>query len=150
MAQQNNNHRQIFRDILSNILDQDYEKILEDKIFEEEFGCWIRETSNNKYPLKIYKHFDESIIDNIKVFDDTVVKYYFLGQNVEKLPSSTIVLQHKHPHKICQVHIYEKNWSKSLHPVAIYNYYFSSKIINKQQDSYDSINKCLYYLLKKL
>ena len=149
MAQKDQNYKESFHDILSNILEQDYEKILESKIFEEEIGCWVRENNNTKYPLRIHKQFDEPILENIKEFEDVIVKYYFLNQLVEKLPNSNIVLQHKHPHKICQVHIYEKNWSKSLHPVAIYNYYFSSRIINKQGINYDSVNKLLYYLVKK-
>jgi hypothetical protein len=51
---------------------RDYTNILENKIFEAEYGCWVRNDApscgvingcdiTEKYPLKLYKHVDEKI-----------------------------------------------------------------------------------------
>ena len=136
-----------FAQILENIISNDYEKYLENMIFEEEYGCWIRDGDdiNIKYPKKIYKHVDEKITEFYKV------KYFVLDKEVNSIPKKEDVINlHRFPNQICKINIYEEN--RDQH-VAVYRYTFSSKIWKPPhyvENNLQNIHHILYYLVKKI
>jgi hypothetical protein len=131
-----------FQKILDNILTEDFGKILENRFFEEEFGCWVDNDGN-----KIYKHVDE------KITELNNVTYYILGKQVESIPKAEDVIKlHRFPHQICELRTVNKR----------YQYIFSNKFLkknglqlNNQQlmQSHNNnieIYKILYFLHKQV
>ena len=130
-----------FEKILDDILTEDFGKMIEDRIFEEEYGCWVSEDGD-----KIYKHVDE------KISNDNNIVYKIFGKQVENIPKAEeVVFMHRFPHQICECQINNKR----------YRYMFSKRVLKKYNHQYQKIQseyptddikiyKILYCLHKQL
>ena len=143
-----------FQKLLNDIVETDYTEFLENKIFEDEYGCWVRDNNSArypdnsaKYPEKIYKHVNETIKGYNKI------KYFEFDKEVSEFPNDILdILElHRYPNQICKIIIDDQ---------VSYRYNFSSKLLEKYKitvrghNIFDSnktdIYKILYGLIKKL
>ena len=135
-----------FMHVLENIASKNYEKELENLIFEEEYGCWVRCCGDSTYPEKIYKQVDNKITE----FNN--VKYFVAGREVDNIPKmEDIIRMYPSPNDVCDFRIYEGH--KYEH-VGLYRYTFSSKIWKPvryvvNNDNLHHIHHILYHLVKK-
>ena len=143
-----NQQKNEFQKILNEIASTDYTKILENKIFECEIGCWIRQGNITRYPEKIYKYVNE------KITEYESVSYHLLGKDISEYPKdiADILKLHRFPDQICSMTI-DKNCN--------YTYVFSQKFLSKyagqiymrglqqnNQSDYFDIYKILYSIVK--
>ena len=132
-----------FNKLLLNIKNNNYSQYLENKIFENEYGCWVKyiQLEKNKYPEKIYKFVNEPIIGF------TNVEYYLSGNKVSYIPETKLVLElYNNPSGICTM-IIDNNIK--------YTYHFSNKVAFKERPGLiealeiDELYKILYHLINK-
>jgi len=129
-----------FQKILDNIMKHDHLKDLENKIFQLEYGCWLRDSQiNDIYPDKIFAH----VNDPITLYPNP--EYYLLDRQVQSIPQADEVLKlHRFPNQICKL---------TIGGVATYRYQFSQKLAPEPKYGYDNneyIYPILYYITKSI